>query len=85
MVFHVKVFKELIHPLKKEAEKEEKNGCVQFSSCVVVATFDGCVCQGGRPCSLMMAMPAHKPSPKDLYVCVLDLSGWMKCACGSDS
>lgn len=42
-----------------------------FGACVVaVAVLDGCVCQGGWPCSLMMAMPAHKPSPGDVYVCV---------------
>lgn len=40
-----------------------------FASCVVaVAPLDGCVCQRGRPCSLMMAMPAYKPSPTDMCV-----------------
>lgn len=41
-----------------------------FSACVVaVATLDGCVCQVGRPCSLMMAMPSHKTSPADVCEC----------------
>lgn len=44
---------------------------LSFGACVdAVATLDGCVCQGGRPCSLMMAMPAHKPSPADVCVYV---------------
>lgn len=44
-----------------------------FSACVVaVATLDGCVCQRGQPCSLMMAMPAHKPFPADVCMCVCD-------------
>lgn len=48
--------------------KKQKEG---FGACVVaVAVLDGCVCQGGWPCSLMMAMPAHKPSPGDMCVCV---------------
>lgn len=33
-----------------------------------VAQLDKWVCQRGRPCSLMMAMPAHKPSPTDMCV-----------------
>lgn len=38
-----------------------------FAACVVaVATLDGCVCQRGRPRSLMMAMPAHKTYPADV-------------------
>lgn len=41
----------------------------------------------------MMAMPAHKPSPTDVcvcvfvgvYVCVCFFSGWMKCVWVPDS
>lgn len=76
--------------LGKEQRKRRRVAVFTFSACVVaVATLDGCVCQGGRPRSLMMAMPAHKPSPADMCVyvcvCVSDFSGWMKCVCGSDS
>lgn len=49
--------------------KRKRMAGFSFSVCVVaVATLDGCVCQGGRPCSLMMAMPAHKPSPAEVCV-----------------
>lgn len=42
-----------------------------LSGCVVaVATFDGCVCQRGQPCSLMMAEPAHKTFPQCVCECV---------------
>lgn len=78
--------------LGKRQRKRKRMPVFSFSACVVaVATLDGCVCQGGRPCSLMMAMPAHKPYPADvcvcmpMCVCVCDFSGWMKCVCYSDS
>lgn len=63
--------------LEKKLRKRKRTAVFSFSACVVaVATLDGCVCQGGRPCSLMMAMPAHKPSPTDVclcvYICVCD-------------
>lgn len=72
--------------LGKKQSTRKRMAVFSFSACVVaVATLDGCVCQVGRPCSLMMAMPAHKPSPADVCVCVCDISGWMKSVCGSDS
>lgn len=49
--------------------------------------LDGCVCQGGRPCSLMSAMPGHKPSSTDVRVYVNEWfffspflqDGWSAC------
>lgn len=66
---------ELIYLLERNREKRKRMAAFILGARVVaVATLDGCVCQGGRPCSLMMAMPAHKPSPADVciyvYVCV---------------
>lgn len=59
--------------LGKKQRKRERMAAFSFSAYVVaVATLDGCVCQGGRPFSLMMAMPSHKPSSA-------------VCVCGSDS
>lgn len=69
-VFHVTTYKRLIHLQERSVErKRERMAAFSFSGCVVaVAKLDGCVCQRGRPCSLMMAMPSHKPSPADVYV-----------------
>lgn len=56
---------------KKKRRKKKRMAVFSFGARVVaVATLDGCVCQGGWPCSLMTAMPAHKPSPRDVCVCV---------------
>lgn len=70
--------------LGKRQRKGERMAAFSFSACVVaVATLDGCVCQGERPCSLMMAMPSHKPSPADVcvWVCVRVIfqDGWSVC------
>lgn len=79
--------------LEKRLRKRKRMAELSLSACVVaVATLDGCVCQVARPCSLMMAMPAHKPFPTDVCknvccvcVCVIFFSGWMECVCASDS
>lgn len=64
-------YKELIHLLERNRRKIKRMAAFGFGACVIaVAVLDGCVCQGGWPCSLMMAMPAHKPSPGDVCVCV---------------
>lgn len=52
---------------EKKQQKKKTMTVFGFSACVVaVATFDGCVCQAIRPCSLMMAMPAYVW----VYICV---------------
>lgn len=57
--------------LGEKQRTRKRKAVFSFSACVAaVATLDGCVCQAGRPCSLMMAMPAHKPSCIDVCVCV---------------
>lgn len=61
--------------LEKRQRKRKRMAELSLSASVVaVATLDGCVCQVGRPCSLMMAMLAHKPFPTDSCknVCVCD-------------
>lgn len=90
--FHNRVSCNNIQGTVSSLVREREWQCSVSGACVVaVAALDGCVCQGGRPCSLMMAMPAHKPSPADVCVstcacvCVCDFSGWMKCVRGSDS
>lgn len=51
--------------LREKQRKRKRKAVFSLS-----ATLDGCVCQAGQPCSLMMAMPAHKPSLADMCVCV---------------
>ena len=57
-------------PLEKKQRKRKRMAVFNFGAFVVVALLDGCVCQGGRPFSLMMAMPAHKTYPADMRVYV---------------
>lgn len=52
------VYKGLIHALKRERKNRGKAALSFTASVVAVATFDGCVCQEERLCSLMKAMPA---------------------------
>lgn len=84
--FHVTTYNELIHLSRKKKSREKRKRRVLFSfsaSVVAAASLDGCVCQGGRACSLMMAMSTHKRSPADacmhVCVCVILQDGWSAC------